>query len=488
MWQGFRRFLYAAVLLTAIQVQGQESTIYSRYGLGLLNNNNFIPSRSMGGLGASYRSSESVNFANPASYATLNLIAFEGGVSGVVNRVSSNFGSGTTGNVNLSYVSLALPVVKDIWVSAIGVVPFTEKNYLVADTVTAGGNTNLANIFEGSGSSYTVFWGNGFKYKDFSVGFNLGYVFGNSGITTLTAPLDEDGFLDGFGFASFERISLKTRGLYWNVGAQYSIPLTSKQLDRNSSKELRLDVGAAYNASYRMGNNSAVSQSGYTVYSNLLNLKNEAETYADFLDELIVTAAEGENDGVQGSDIDTFITPTTQSVNLRMPANLNVGFTFVRRVRDLNYWKAGVDFKWTPWSDYESVSLIDGGGLNDSWRIAAGGEILPIGNANRTGPLRSRFFSQLKYRAGFYYERSPVSIGNTAIDEFGINFGLAIPIRLRLVNDEGFLAFRGVHAFSIGFEAGSRGTRANNLVRDNFFRVNFGVSLNDKWFVKRRYN
>jgi len=165
MWKGFKCFIFGIALCMTFLAQSQESTVYSRYGLGLLNNNNFIPSRSMGGLGASFRSTESVNFANPASYASLNLIAFEGGFSGVVNKVSSDFGSGRTGNVNLSYLNFALPVKKDIWVTTMGIIPFSEKSYLVADTSTLGGNTNIANIFEGSGNIYTVYWGNGFKYK-----------------------------------------------------------------------------------------------------------------------------------------------------------------------------------------------------------------------------------------------------------------------------------------------------------------------------------
>ncbi|MCP4120412.1 MAG: hypothetical protein GY751_01520 [Bacteroidetes bacterium] len=467
--------------------EGQESTIYSRYGLGLLRTNNFIPSRSMGGLGASFRSTEGVNFANPASYASLNLIAFEGGLTGVVNKVSSDFGSGRTGNVNLSYLNFAIPVKKDIWVSTIGIIPFSEKNYLVADTSDLSGPSSLANIFEGNGSIYTVYWGNGFKYKDFSIGFNLGYNFGNVGTTTLTTPLDDEGFVDNAAYSSFERSSLKTRGVYWNIGAQYSIPLSEKPIDKKSTKKLRLDVGIAYNASYNTGNNSKLTQSSYTIYNSLLALKNDTESYTDFLDDLIVTAAAAENQGILGSDIDTFKAPVSQSVNLRMPMNVNAGFIFVRRVREVDYWKAGFDFKWTPWSDYEGIQSSDGGLLANSWRVAAGGEILPIANG-KSGKIKSKFLGQLKYRAGFYYERSPVIVGSTNIDEFGINFGIAIPIRLRVVNEEGFLSYRGVHAFSLGFEVGQRGTKSAALVKDNFVRINLGISLNDKWFVKRKYN
>lgn len=128
MWKAFRCFIFAIAIITAVPLTAQESTAYSRFGLGLLSENNFMASRAMGGLGASFQSSESVNFANPASYARLNLISFEGAFTGGFNRVSSNFGGGTTGNVNLSYLAFSLPVMKDRWVSSIGLVPFSQKN------------------------------------------------------------------------------------------------------------------------------------------------------------------------------------------------------------------------------------------------------------------------------------------------------------------------------------------------------------------------
>jgi len=114
MWKSFKGFAMIVALLLAANVQAQESTTYSRFGLGMLSENNFLPSRAMGGLGATYSSTEGVNYANPASYAKLDLIAFEGGMTGGVNKESSEFRKGKTGNVNLSYLSFSMPVKKNI--------------------------------------------------------------------------------------------------------------------------------------------------------------------------------------------------------------------------------------------------------------------------------------------------------------------------------------------------------------------------------------
>lgn len=487
MLKRFKGLLLILVICASGMVQSQDNSSYSSFGLGLLGENNFMASRQMGGLGASYRSKEDVNFANPASYAALELISFQGGMSGVVTKQTSAFNSGRAGSVNLSYLNLALPLKKDIWVSTVGIVPFSEKNYLVVDTTDVGSPTGLANIFEGAGTVYAAYWGNGFAWKDFSIGFNLGYLFGGVETANITVPLDEDGALDNNAFLAFERVNSRIRGLYWNIGAQYSIPLITKEVDRRT-EELRLDLGLVYNSNYGIGNNSTVESYSYTIYSNLLTIKNEGERFTDFLDDVIETAATGENEGIDGADIDTFQAPMTENVKLKLPQNVQVGFTFVRDVKGYTFWKAGFDFKWSQWSSFNGAEIQNGTNLSNSWRIAAGTEIYPIARGVKGSELKSVKFAQLKYRAGFYYQQTPVAIGNQSINEFGINFGIAIPVRLRFVNDDGFIERKAYHAFALGFEVGRRGTVNDNLVRDNFVRINLGISLNDKWFVKRKYN
>jgi hypothetical protein len=41
---------------------------------------------------------------------------------------------------------------------------------------------------------------------------------------------------------------------------------------------------------------------------------------------------------------------------------------------------------------------------------------------------------------------------------------------------------------NIGFEWGKRGTTAADLIEEKYFRVNIGLSLNDRWFQKRKIN
>jgi hypothetical protein len=41
---------------------------------------------------------------------------------------------------------------------------------------------------------------------------------------------------------------------------------------------------------------------------------------------------------------------------------------------------------------------------------------------------------------------------------------------------------------NIGLELGSLGTAKAGLVKENYFSVRVGLSLNDKWFLKRKIN
>jgi hypothetical protein len=41
---------------------------------------------------------------------------------------------------------------------------------------------------------------------------------------------------------------------------------------------------------------------------------------------------------------------------------------------------------------------------------------------------------------------------------------------------------------NIGVEYGQKGTTKANLVRENYTNVVMSLSLNDKWFVKRKYD
>ena len=69
-----------------------------------------------------------------------------------------------------------------------------------------------------------------------------------------------------------------------------------------------------------------------------------------------------------------------------------------------------------------------------------------------------------------------LNINGESISEFGISFGLGIPSGGLFSN------------INTTVELGKRGTTDANLVEENFVNFQISLSLNDRWFIKRKYN
>ena len=88
----------------------------------------------------------------------------------------------------------------------------------------------------------------------------------------------------------------------------------------------------------------------------------------------------------------------------------------------------------------------------------------------------SSYYKRIIYRAGFKYEKTGLIINSQSINDVGMTFGMGLPIIGSLSN------------VNVGLEYGKKGTTAANLIQENYFVLNFSFSLNDKWFVKRKFN
>ncbi|MCW2118669.1 hypothetical protein [Flavobacterium sp. 7A] len=88
----------------------------------------------------------------------------------------------------------------------------------------------------------------------------------------------------------------------------------------------------------------------------------------------------------------------------------------------------------------------------------------------------SNYAKRIVYRAGLKYERTGLIIRTEAIDNVGLTMGLGLPISGTFSN------------MNIGFEIGKKGTTSSGLVQENYANISIGLSLNDKWFEKRKFN
>jgi len=80
------------------------------------------------------------------------------------------------------------------------------------------------------------------------------------------------------------------------------------------------------------------------------------------------------------------------------------------------------------------------------------------------------------YRGGVRFEQTGLNVDGHDINEFGISFGLGLPVGRMFSN------------INLGFEFGKRGTKDFGLIQENFFNTFLSFSLNDRWFEKRLYD
>jgi hypothetical protein len=85
------------------------------------------------------------------------------------------------------------------------------------------------------------------------------------------------------------------------------------------------------------------------------------------------------------------------------------------------------------------------------------------------------FWSRVVYRFGFRTEQMSTVVNNIPLTETGISFGVGLPLA-------------GLSNANIGLEISKRGQKNAGLVQETILALRVGLSLNDIWFIKRKYN
>ena len=86
------------------------------------------------------------------------------------------------------------------------------------------------------------------------------------------------------------------------------------------------------------------------------------------------------------------------------------------------------------------------------------------------------FFKRATYRFGIRLVNTGMQVNNQAIKDFGTNIGVGLPMGGTFSN------------LNIGIEMGALGTSKAGLIKENYLSLRVGLSLNDRWFLKRKIN
>lgn len=151
---------------------------------------------------------------------------------------------------------------------------------------------------------------------------------------------------------------------------------------------------------------------------------------------------------------------------IQLPSSSIVGFGLGKKSK----WFAGAQYIMTNSSNFKnSFNTLPNVSYKDGSQFSIGGFYIPDYSSITS------YWKRVVLRMGFRHEVTGIFKNNFGINETGINFGAGLPLP-------------GYSNVNIGFEYGSRGTKNSNILNEKFWTVRIGFSLNDRWFIKRKYN
>jgi hypothetical protein len=326
----------------------------------------------------------------------------------------------------LAYITFGFPINK-WWKGSFGLLPYSSVGYNVSEIQQVPNVGNVKYKYEGQGGINQFYIGQGFKInQNLSLGVNVSYLFGFIDRIQKVYPSDTGSFNYIFNVKDVKSTNI---GMFnFNFGLQYT---------KKIGNGLTLGTGIVF--SNAMTANTTEDQLVYSFSENTVGTEFVHDTSINF----------SKND-IKG--------------NIHIPMNVGIGFTLEKA----NKWLIGADFNMQNWSYYKCNDIKEPSFTN-SKRISVGGEIKP-------DYYSSKYFKRISYRAGFRYTTSNLKIDNTQIDEFGISFGLGLPLR------------KSKSTINLGIEYGKRGTIDNSLIKENFTKITIGFSAYDFWFFKRKFD
>lgn len=457
---------FLILFYTAFQpVFSQDNSPYSRYGIGDLVPATNINSRGMGGLSAAYNEVLSINFNNPASFASFQAVQEAKSKKLSSGRAILDIGINfenrtlkdpkfpekfTASNALFSYAQIGVPL-KLNWGLNFGLRPISRISYkirqrgILIDPNTSQRIDSAETLYTGDGGSYLASIGTGFSVfsrmkKDksnneigeekLSFGLTAGYLFGTKDYSTKRTLFNDT--------TEYYQANYQTKTNYNNInlstGVQYKVPL---------KRNLMLMLGAYGSWGQKVNGTQDILR--------------ETFTYDETIGEQRLDSV-SDNRNIKGT--------------INLPSSITAGFVIQKFAvpNKEGGWLLGMDFLQQNWDNYRFYGQSDS--VKNKWELRIGAQINPI-------PKRG-YLSNISYRFGLFMGPDYVKVGQK-LNQFGGSFGLGLPLATsRQAPNQATI-------INLALEYGKRGNN-NNILSENIFRLSLGFSLSDFWFIKRKYD
>ena len=413
--------LCLTAVATTVFAQGSTVSPYSQYGFGEMAPQGVGMNRAMNGLGVGLHRGNQVNPLNPASYAS-------------VDSLTMLFDMGLSGQIT----------------------NFNENGTKI--------NANTGN-FDYVVSSFRAWKNVGISFGVLPLS-NIGYKYSSSSYledvqTSVATTHQGEGGLHqlyvGAGFRPFKPISFGFNVSYLWGGIDRTVSTSSSSAINSLTKTYQADVnnytldfGVQYDI--RFGKQDMLTLGATYGFGHKLNADAEC---------MIVST----NSTITKADT----TKTVINNALELPHTFGAGFTYTHGTK----WVIGADAQMQRWSKTQFPDYQDGqyalssNLLDNCYKVTVGGEICPRWNSRR-------FFDRVRYRFGAGYTTPYYKInGQNGPRQFSVSAGFGIPI-MNGYNNRSLL----------NISAQWVNNAADGLIKENTFRINLGLTFNEKWFAK----
>ncbi len=430
------RYIVGALLLAILAqeaiAQSGTNSPYSQFGLGILSEQGSGFNRGMNGLSLGFHEGNQINYQNPASYSEIDSLSFifDAGISGQYSNFKEGANKLNAQNANFEYLVAGFRAFKHFGIS-FGLIPYTNigYSYSTKQKVNDNNNTVAVSTYTGEGGLHQIYLGLGWApFRGFALGINGSYLYGSYTRAMLHT------YSDVYANSLTKRYTADARNYKLDFGVQYTARL---------SKTNKLTLGLTYGMGHKIGGSPKL--------------------------ELISTNAQ-----TNVADTTTYESTDGNKLELEIPTTLGAGLMFNHN----NSFKIGADYNLQKWADVESptynttanntVSYAMRKGIyKDRHKFTLGTEICPRPNS-RSFAGRTLYRAGVSYATPYYYIN-----GQDGPKEISASIGFGIPI----VNGYNNRSILNISAQWVQ-------QSAKNFITDNTFRINIGLTFNERWFAK----
>ncbi len=242
--------------------------------------------------------------------------------------------------------------------------------------------------------------------------------------------------------------NVHTRTLATLEGVQYG----SRETNESSASGFGLNTGLSYSG--KVGSKLTLSAAAAFSTQNKISFSNERQ----------LAIVQPVNSGFVIINTEDLDVPDSE---VKMPSRISFG----AGIGEAKKWMVGAEAEFRNSSDMGNrFQDITEARFEKSEKFIVGGYYIP--NYASFG----KYFNRVTYRGGFRYENTGLVLNEKTVKDVSGTIGFGLPLAGTFSN------------INIGIEYGKRGTRDAGLVEENYLNFTVGLSFNDRWFVRRKYD